>query len=165
MTNQLTQKRLKELLYLDPETFRFTWLVQRQCVRAGSPAGHKTKQGYRKVVVDGKVYFEHRLVWLYVTGAMPSGCIDHIDTVKDNNNIANLRYVTHSENMQNQPHARRLNRAGFVGVRPHGEKYQVDIRIRGVRRTLGTFCTPEEAYEACLSEKAHAGIPIKGARI
>lgn len=44
----------------------------------------------------------HRQVWEYYYGKIPKGLIiDHIDRNKDNNQIENLRLVTHSENNKN----------------------------------------------------------------
>lgn len=159
MKSDLTQERLKALLHMDPESFRFTWKVGRQCIRAGSPAGTESDAGYRAVLVDGSKYQEHRLVWLYVHGIWPDGLIDHINGDKSDNRLENLRVVDHMGNMQNQPKARKTNRTGFAGVRPHGKKFQADIRIWGERRVLGTFETAEQAYEACRAAKQAAGIP------
>lgn len=162
MRKELTHERVKELLALDPSTHRFTWKVQRQCVRAGSEAGSLKPNGYRVVVVDGRPYLEHRLIWLYVHGKWPSHHLDHINTVKSDNRLENLREVTHKENMQNQPKARRITRTGFAGVRPHGKKFQACVCIWGTRKALGTFDTPEQAYAACMKAKHAAGIPTEG---
>ena len=44
----------------------------------------------------------HRQVWIYHNGEIPKGLvIDHIDRDRNNNQIENLRLVTHSENNKN----------------------------------------------------------------
>ena len=157
----LTRARLGELLTLDLETFKFTWNIQRQCVRAGAVAGSLAQSsGYRSVLIDGRKYSEHRLIWLYIYGKWPDGTLDHLDGVRTNNRIDNLRDVPQFENMQNQPRPRRGNKLGYPGVRPHGNGYQADIKVWGVRKTLGTFKTPDLAYQACVAEKQRAGIPV-----
>jgi hypothetical protein len=70
--------------------------------RAGDLAGGKPVEGrYRVITIDGVNYPAHRLAWLYVTGRWPHPEIDHIDGDRTNNRFANLREVTHSENMRN----------------------------------------------------------------
>jgi hypothetical protein len=152
--DRLTHQRLLELLHYDPETGAFTWRVHRQCVRAGSAAGHVNKQGYVRVVVEGKSRGGHRLAWFYVHGVWPTGLIDHKNRSKSENWINNLRDVTHAENMQNQVQARKRNRVGLAGVTPHGKKFQATARLNGERRSLGTFPTPGEAHQAYLDAKS-----------
>lgn len=69
--------------------------------------GTKMKKGYIRVTLhddDGKIYhFQlHRLIWMEANGQIPSGYeIDHINTVRDDNRISNLRIMTHQENSNN----------------------------------------------------------------
>lgn len=160
--NSLTQARLRELLNIDAETFQFTWKVHRQCIRAGSPAGSVKPHGYQVIVADGRPYMAHRLVWLHEHGVFPAGTIDHVNGVRADNRIDNLRDVPFQVNMQNQPRPRRVNRTGYAGVTPHGKGFQASVRIHGKRVNPGTYGSPEEAYEACVNAKLAAGaIPIK----
>lgn len=47
--------------------------------------------------------FVHRLVWETFIGLIPSNLqIDHINRVRDDNRLENLRLATHSENLQNK---------------------------------------------------------------
>lgn len=53
---------------------------------------------------DGKLkrYYIHRLVALaFIPNPEHKRCVDHIDNDKSNNNVENLRWVTHKENMNN----------------------------------------------------------------
>lgn len=69
--------------------------------------GAKTPKGYIKVALtddNGKVhyFFIHRLIWEYANGKIPEGYeIDHINTIRDDNRIENLRCVTPKENQNN----------------------------------------------------------------
>lgn len=157
---ELTQTRLKHLLHYDPVTGLFTRRVRTsQMNRAGEVAGTRTGIGYVRVSVDGKLYLAQRLVWLYVHGNLPAGDIDHIDGDKQNNKLENLREVSRSVNMQNVASARVNNKSGLLGVCRHGPSFRAQIKLNGVRHTLGSFKTPEEAHAAYIAAKAamHAG--------
>lgn len=67
----------------------------------GTPAGNPTPMGYRTVHIRGRKYAMHRLVWKVVHGADPVGVIDHINGIRDDNRIENLRDVTFTENAAN----------------------------------------------------------------
>jgi hypothetical protein len=97
----LTLNRLKEVLHYDPASGDWKWLVRVAWrINAGGRAGTLNTLGYVAIKVDGTVYLAHRLAWFYMTGNWPQE-IDHIDRNKSNCRWANLRSVTHAENMQN----------------------------------------------------------------
>ena len=55
----------------------------------------KTKKGYLRYAKDGKLRFEHCIVWESHFGEIPLGMqIHHKDFNKTNNNISNLQLVT-----------------------------------------------------------------------
>lgn len=72
----LTQCRLRELLSYDPDRGIFVWRVKaaRNTI-IGSEAGRISSGGYREIGVGGRLYFAHRLAWLYVHGEWPSKVI------------------------------------------------------------------------------------------
>ena len=59
-------------------------------------------KGYMFVRLGGRYRYVHRLVAKAFL-PNPNGCneIDHIDTVRGNNRVENLRWVTHKENCNN----------------------------------------------------------------
>src|ERR1019366_3461065 len=100
---QLTVQRLKELLSYDRNTGKFIRLKTRGPYVAGSVAGTVSDLGYRSIFIDGRIYKEHRLVWLYITDKWPAWEIDHINRDPSDNRIENLREATPSQNMPNRP--------------------------------------------------------------
>lgn len=64
--------------------------------------GSKNSRGYMKVRIDGKFYLVHRLIAETFIGEIPPDCeIDHLNRVRDDNRIENIRIVTRSENHRN----------------------------------------------------------------
>lgn len=158
----LTAERLRELLHYDPETGVFTWRVRRGMAVAGSVAGNLNRNGYVNIFVDGRQYKAHRLAWLFVYGEFPSADIDHINGVRNDNRIFNLRDVTTSVNMMNQRRARSDNKLGLLGVhvrtpeKPHykiSKPYRAIIYVSGKSVSVGDFATAEEAHAAYLEAK------------
>lgn len=64
----------------------------------------KTTQanGYEYVTIDGGAKLVHRVMWEVFNGEIPEGMeIDHINTIRTDNRLENLRCVTPSENKRN----------------------------------------------------------------
>lgn len=111
----LTQARVREL-FSYREGGELIWRVAtNNRVKVGAVAGRLRRDGYRQISVDGRLYFSHRLVFLYHRGYMPENDTDHIDRNPGNNRIENLREVSRSCNMRNAK-VRENNTSGVVGV-------------------------------------------------
>jgi HNH endonuclease/AP2 domain len=152
MLTQLTQVRLVELLDYDPNTGEFRWKVDRTGgTKAGDIAGTLRPKGYMQISIDGVQYLAHRLAWLYVHGAWPPDEVDHIDTVRNNNCIANLRLATSHDNNGNQSLSPR-NTSGLKGVswHKHAGKWIAQITI-GKPKTLGYFDNKQDAHAAYMT--------------
>lgn len=152
---RITAERLRELLNYDRETGIFTWRKRTSNrVTIGERAGRDNGNGYRRIAIDGRSYYEHHLAWLYVHAEFPEFEIDHRDGVGANNCISNLRPATHAENGQNQS-LRVTNRSGKHGVswsKSH-RKWAAYIVVEGRKRHLGLFDDVEDAGAAYLSAK------------
>jgi AP2 domain. len=150
----LTQERLKELLEYNPLTGEFSYRQRgyNNSTKPGQRAGVSDGQGYLRIKLDGLRYRSHRLAWLYVHGEWPAQDIDHINGVRSDNRIANLRDVPRQANLQNA-HNRKPGRAGLAGVTPRNGKFVAQILIGGKCRYLGRFSTAEMAHEAYLVAK------------
>lgn len=117
MRPDIKQRRLMEAVLYNPSTGEITWLKPAASVGhlAGKEAGTINGDGYRSIMIDGKLYQGHRLAWLYVYGVFPKGRLDHVNGIKTDNRIINLREATPSQNMMNSP-APRSNSTGFKNV-------------------------------------------------
>jgi hypothetical protein len=146
----LTQAELKRQLHYDPETGIFTRLVTNaMCIKVGDIAGSKRTDGYIAININKKVYSAHRLAWLYVYGELPVKFIDHINMIRDDNRIDNLRQATNQQNKFNAG-IRKDNKTGYKGVTfcKQNNKWKSESRLNGVIHYFGYFTTPELAHEA-----------------
>ncbi|HBC5385607.1 TPA: HNH endonuclease [Citrobacter koseri] len=106
---EFTFAYLREALVYDHDSGLFTWRVrpvshfrskkawnQSNSHFAGKVAGSKDpKHGYIRIKLCGKNHKAHRLAWLYVHEHWPEGEIDHVNGIRDDNRIGNLRDVSH----------------------------------------------------------------------
>ena len=148
-TQILPQERLKQLLSYDPVTGNFTWRIAHGRAKVGVIAGSHHSNGYVVISIDSKLYRAHRLVWLYMYGAMPVKEIDHINRVKHDNRLSNLRDADRFINTQNTG----LQRNNVSGTRGVGwntaqQKWRARISIAGKTKLLGRFDTFSEACSA-----------------
>jgi len=146
----LSQERLKSLLNYDQETGIFTCLVSRgRNAKVGSIAGTVDPKGYVRIKIDGQQYKAHRLAWLYVYGDLPPDQMDHINRIKTDNRIGNLRLATQAENQQNRS-MRSDNTSGHIGVSWYksAEKWQAQIRINHKQINIGYFANLQDAIAA-----------------
>lgn len=144
----LTQVRLQSLLHYAPETGVFTWLPGKG--GKGRPfksrtAGGVGNEGYWRIWIDGQFYPASHIAWLYMTGAMPAGQIDHINRRPDDDRWANLRTATQTQNKANSA-AYKNNKLGIKGVRLHRNgTFEARIRVNRELKYLGCYRTADEA--------------------
>lgn len=140
-----------------PETGEFRWLVKRAPrAKVGDLVGTVMRSGHRRIHAFGQMILAHRLAFLYMTGAIPDGDVDHINGVRDDNRWANIRPATKAVNAQNRRHPNRNNRSGsgYIGVTRHGDqKWRASIGVGGKQTYLGLFETAEAARDAYIAAK------------
>lgn len=142
---EITQELLKSLLSYDPDTGVFIWRVYRSFgVRAGCVAGTTTKKGYISIKLTPRRYLAHRLAWLYMHGTWPPNQIDHINRVRSDNRITNLRLATAGQNAQNR------SRDNVSGVNWHksARKWRAYISVDRRWIYLGLFKDYDSAVAA-----------------
>lgn len=142
----------RPLEHFSSDRVRRGWTTQFGGKEAG---GVCNTHGYRIVglthngfVVGLKV---HRLIWAMAHQEQPCPTleIDHINGVKADNHVGNLRLVTKSDNLRNaKMHSH--NTSGVNGVywdKSRGQ-WLAQIKIDGRKKHLGRFDTIEEAAAA-----------------
>jgi hypothetical protein len=143
----IAQDRLKELF-----TYADGQLICNKTGRVRLPTPITGCQRYPRLVVDGKAYRFHRLVFMYHYGVLPK-IIDHIDNNRSNNRIENLREATQQQNCLNRIRHRN-NKSGHKNVywQANCNKWAVAITVNRARKSFGLFDDIELA--ALVAEEA-----------
>lgn len=140
---KITRGELLSLLDYDKNSGLFMRISTGNII--GSP--HK-KTGYIQISVKSKTYLAHHLAWLYSFGYLPKE-IDHINGIKTDNRIENLREASRQENARNHKRSKR-NTSGITGVYYHnGSKgWMAYIKVNYKQIYLGYFKNKEDAISA-----------------
>lgn len=145
--------RLRELLDYDPGTGVFVRRKNLGGIHKGSNAGSISREGYLRIQLDGKKYLCHRLAWLYIYGRWPIDQLDHINGIRSDNRIENLRECSNSENSQNvRAHKDGAGMLGATWDKRCG-KWLSQICVNGKKIFLGRFDAQEKAHSAYLKAK------------
>lgn len=107
---------------------------------AGAEAFTSLNKGYRVGSVRKVLYLAHRVAWAMSTGEWPKDEIDHINGIREDNRLENLRSVTPSENRRNQGRPKD-NTSGVMGVGWHSQKskWRAFITVDRRMQHLGLF--------------------------
>jgi hypothetical protein len=79
------------------------------------PAGAISSSGYYQIMVDKIMYKRHRLIWCYHNDDPGQMEVDHVNRIRTDDRIENLRLATREENSRNRNKESR-NTSGFIGV-------------------------------------------------
>ena len=132
-----TIDELRERLSYDPSTGALVWKKSRRRCRVGTEAKALDVAGYIQVSFREKcVHKGHRIAWAIHYGKWPSGPIDHINGIRSDNRIENLREVNHQINCQNVRIGSMVNKSsGILGVyKPRPDK---ELRVMRHSRSMG----------------------------
>lgn len=134
----LTQAQVIELFdYKDGNLYWRKSLSNR--TKIGAKVGCRDKHLYTRVGINGKLYWLHRLIFLYHHNFMPPH-VDHINMDPTDNRVENLRAATKSQNMHNM-RKRADNKSGSKNVNWASKlnKWLVRMRIDGKNTHIGVF--------------------------
>ena len=161
-TRILTQALARECFSYDPRTGALTWKVRPlehfATVRAWKiwnkrfslqEAGSVNKlNNYRLIKIFGASGKAHRHIWLLVYGESPDQ-IDHINGIRTDNRLINLRAADRGVNAKNQAIPSN-NTSGHMGVCWHVRinKWGVTIKSDGKQRHIGYFVDKSDAIAA-----------------
>lgn len=137
----------------DPETGLFTRIRASGGAKIGDVPSAGS-EGYVRIRLCGKTFGAHRLAWLWVYGELPERDLDHINGIKSDNRITNLRDVSHAINTANLVGPQENNTSGYLGVTRHKGKWRAQISVDGKMRYVGLFASAEAAHQAYLDAKA-----------
>ena len=157
--DELTQDLVRELFdYRDGNLYR---RIPKGRSKIGDLVGNVMNSGYRRVGINYKSYYAHRLIFLYHYGYLPE-FLDHIDGNPLNNKIDNLREATSQENLRSQKKSKSYNGKStssiYKGVSwdKRSKKWVSHIQIGGKKKHLGYFISEIDAAQAydCAAVKA-----------
>jgi hypothetical protein len=180
MISEISIESLQQLLRYDPETGLLMWLFRPRSMFdrddtfgmwntrfAGKPAFTAINNGgYHTGRIHKISYKAHRVVWALHHGAWPKDQIDHINGVRTDNRIINLRGVVQAENKKNQK-VHDTNISGHTGVRwfTQKSKWEAYINVNRKKVYLGLFDTLRDAVAARAAANIHYGFhPNHGVR-
>lgn len=162
MRQPITADALRAAFQYNATTGVLTNRVDRSAnAKAGAVAGYVHSDGAIYINFIGRMLKAHRIVWWMVHGREPS-LIDHINGVRTDNRLCNLREVTRRVNAQNKRPENPNNRFGLLGVEKHGPSFRCCIVVDGRKTRRGGFATPEEAHREYvrLKRRLHEGCTI-----
>ena len=161
----MTQEELKEILEYRPDTGEFFWKVKTSLrVEVGKRAGYQ-RGGYVFIRIKRKLYYAHRLAFLYMTGSWPTHFVDHDNRIRSDNRWSNLKEVSALQNARNASLSKN-NTSGTNGV--HWDKakeaWAAVITVERKTKFLGYFDNiPAAASARKIAEQLHGFHPTHGA--
>jgi hypothetical protein len=156
-----TFERVNELLTVNTASGVITWRKGQGRAAAGAVAGRIGVNGYRSLCIDRQHFSAHALVWFVATGDWPER-IDHINGLRADNRIANLRLASAADNARNRTNWRHRKLLGAHPL-PNG-RYQGLLTADGEVFSLGSYDTEEEAHQAYVAARAAVAAAEKQAR-
>ena len=106
-------------------------------------------KGYLMLQGLGFKLLAHRAAWAMYHGVWPAEHLDHVNGVRDDNRIANLREVSSAENQRNMKRSK-ANTSGHTGV--HWDKrralWAASIQAGGRSKCLGRYACLDAAVAA-----------------
>ncbi len=151
----LTKEFLLHIFDYNAEEGRLYWKNTPKLKKIGKPAG-SIHRGYMTVEIQTYYFFAHRIIYFLEYGRWPK-ITDHINGVKDDNRISNLREVTNRQNCLNRK-AHRSGKLAGASYDKRFKKWVARAQINGTRISFGYFRTKTEAHKAYIKELKERGL-------
>jgi len=142
-----------QLFTYDPETGVVRWKndMRKGGIKAGTEAGYLRADGYVEIRLGKRPFMAHRAAWFLHYGELPDCQLDHINRVRNDNRISNLRAASENTFHNNQNRAiGKNNTSGAIGVLWYAPKKRwiARIKVKGHNKYLGMFKDFDEAVAA-----------------
>jgi hypothetical protein len=123
-----------------------------------------SRDGYYNIALytDGRKLTMNRarlIAHCFVPNTEGKPTIDHINRIRTDDRVDNLRWATREEQVENQVYMRRTNTSGVRGVCWHKNraKWVANIAVNGTRIYLGSFDDLHDAEACYLSKRRELG--------
>ena len=147
-------EELHRLFRYDRETGKLYWkIATTNSIKVGDEAGSPHSQGYICVVVQSKSYYVHRIIYKMCHKVEPPTYIDHINKIKSDNRLENLREIGHGHNVR-----RSMNGKGVYVETGRKKKYSAKLKFNGKEHRIGRFYTYEEARQKVVDFEKENGV-------
>lgn len=163
MANEYPIEELRKLVDYNPDTGKLYWKPRYlgmfslaknpllQCNAWNTKYAGKEitscSNGYYLVRINGNGFKAHRVLWALYYGEWPKEHLDHINGIKNDNRIVNLREVSYLENNKNMPLSFR-NTSGHMGIIKVGKSWRARVCVDHKYIHLGYFENKEDAIAA-----------------
>ena len=145
----ITKDLLDQLFTIDIEKGKVFHKLSRQGATKGAEAGYYSSNGYRSLSINYKEYRVHRIIFFYAYGKFPTLQTDHINGIKDDNRISNLRELSNQDNCR----ARKKVKENKINDLPRGVSYDKSNKKKpfiasleiGGKKMMKHFATVDEA--------------------
>jgi hypothetical protein len=140
----LSQAEVRARLDYNPATGIFTWRHD------GKTAGTPTAEGYLDIYLAGRSIKAHRLAFLWMYGHWPQNLVDHVNGIRHDNRLINIRPATNAQNQWNRAPSYGT-KSGFKGVKYHAKsgKWRAELQVNNrIVRVRGLFDSAELAHRA-----------------
>lgn len=111
---------------------------------------------------DGRMHTMHRarlIAHCFIPNPEGKPTVDHLNRIRNDDRIENLRWATSSEQNQNQVYTRNDNTSGVRGVNwnKRSAKWNARIVVNGTQLHLGFFDDIRDAEAAYLAKRRELG--------
>ena len=149
-------EELHRFFRYDSETGKLYWKERsskNSHVKVGDEAGSPHSQGYLRVKIQSKIYFIHRIIYKMCHKVEPPAYLDHINEIKTDNRIENLRAIDNGHNVR-----RSTKGSGVNNPSGQSKKYRAYPFFNGKNHHLGFFDTYEEARQKVVDWELEMGV-------